>query len=539
MATGGVFQLITNDGKQDRMLMATQMLRNRLEAIRAKRRADPSISDETPTLLDIERTHVLFTNAHFKPFVALGYEYNKVNAGAGTVQLGGEVQFSIPQFGDFFNDMVLYVKLDAPTLTDTNTGTANQGKVRWCDYPGERLLQKVAFEVNGNPLDQYTADATIMHRKFLVQPNKKLAWDRCVGQEIPRKAYMTGENTGLGDNHQILVEVTNGAQTPKDQQTGLTLLIPLLFWCNKDPRLAVPSVAIPYGQRFINVTLATAAQMIGYVARGTGTSASAVITAPNISQLSLYINNIFVNPEIHKIFIKRIGFTLIRVHRQQNLATSLSDNEILLQNLKWPIETMFVGLRPQSQKTDAKNWHKFTSITEDTFAMPNLITNESTFAGAILSAVATAGAAFTVGLTAPVTGTVTVTPTFAQATAKCDTSTKTIDRITISAHGIFLYNDMPADFFSQYTSYTYGGPHINASADEGALMIPFNLYPGTYQPSGHVNISRAREFYIRYVSSVIGQVISGTAVAGELVIVASAINFLLISDGSAVLRYST
>jgi hypothetical protein len=59
MATGGVFQLITNDGKQDRMLMATQMLRNRLEAVQAKRRADPNISDETPTLLDIERTHVL------------------------------------------------------------------------------------------------------------------------------------------------------------------------------------------------------------------------------------------------------------------------------------------------------------------------------------------------------------------------------------------------------------------------------------------------------------------------------------------------
>jgi hypothetical protein len=38
--------------------------------------------------LDIEKTHILFTNAHFKPFVALGFEYNKVNAGSGTVQLG-------------------------------------------------------------------------------------------------------------------------------------------------------------------------------------------------------------------------------------------------------------------------------------------------------------------------------------------------------------------------------------------------------------------------------------------------------------------
>jgi hypothetical protein len=29
-------------------------------------------------------------------------------------------------------------------------------------------------------------------------------------------------------------------------------------------------------------------------------------------------------------------------------------------------------------------------------------------------------------------------------------------------------------------------------------MITFNLYPGSYQPSGHVNISRAREFYIEF-----------------------------------------
>lgn len=96
MATGGVFNLITNDGKQDRMLMATQMLRNRLENVRRRRSADLNVEDETPTLLDIERTHILFTNAHFKPFVAIGFEYNKVRSGAGSIALGGSTQFSIP-----------------------------------------------------------------------------------------------------------------------------------------------------------------------------------------------------------------------------------------------------------------------------------------------------------------------------------------------------------------------------------------------------------------------------------------------------------
>lgn len=101
MATGGIFTIITNDGKQDRMLMATGLLHRRLQAINQMKTAnnpgtDPSDLKNLPTLLDIERTHILFTNAHFKPFAALGYEYNKVNPTAGSPSLGQPVQFSIP-----------------------------------------------------------------------------------------------------------------------------------------------------------------------------------------------------------------------------------------------------------------------------------------------------------------------------------------------------------------------------------------------------------------------------------------------------------
>jgi hypothetical protein len=35
-------------------------------------------------------------------------------------------------------------------------------------------------------------------------------------------------------------------------------------------------------------------------------------------------------------------------------------------------------------------------------------------------------------------------------------------------------------------------------------MMNFCLYPGTYQPSGHINVSRAREFYLQFVSSYCG-----------------------------------
>jgi hypothetical protein len=60
-----------------------------------------------------------------------------------------------------------------------------------------------------------------------------------------------------------------------------------------DPRLAVPSVAIPYGQRFITITLETAANLVGLQLRGSGVTSS--LSTPNISAMSLYINNIFVD----------------------------------------------------------------------------------------------------------------------------------------------------------------------------------------------------------------------------------------------------
>ena len=77
--------------------------------------------------------------------------------------------------------------------------------------------------------------------------------------------------------------------------------------------------------------------------------------------------------------------------------------------------------------------------------------------------------------------------------------------------------------------------------DKGAMIVTFCLYPGTYQPSGHINISRAREFYlhISFHNTAANGPIIAPGNPAAVVVVASAINFLLISDGSAVLRYST
>ena len=576
MATGGIFQLITNDGKQDRLLMATNLLNARLNAI-VKKKTLMGLRNTTPTLADVEVTHIVFVNAHFKPFAAIALEYNRTNVQNGTANFGQTIQFSIPQFGDFFSDMALHITLSEVNATTQTLGTAADALVastranataanfvdhngniidstdvanfvKYCDYPGIRLLERTSFQVNGNPLDEYSADTANVYQQFGIPEDKRQAFNTIVGQENEIKAYsnlvnVNGATDKFGDPATALSNtendtsrrcgcIVNGPQTPKATQPELEMYVPLRFWFNKDPRLAIPSVSIPYGQRFITFKLAQLAEIVqpavGDVFIRSNIEGAATLEAvcdpylvpnsvidntccPTINA-ELIINNLFVNPEIHDIYIERIGFNLIRVHREHTQQLSVANQEVQLTQLKWPIETLFMQFRPTINGDDTNNsnsfteWYKGTSISKErsacitSFAHPVLSVREENCCQALTY----------------------------------DVVTETVDTISLSAYGNRLFDNFTTQFYNAYLPYTYGGPNIIAPKDKGAYMINFALYPGTYQPSGHINISRAREFNLRYTSSFI----SADNVV-ELLITAIAINFLLISDGSANLRYST
>ncbi len=635
MSAGGVFKLIANDGKADRMIMATELLNQRIKDIMCLR-AKQGIPDPTPTLLDIERTHILFVNSHFKPFAAIGYEYNKVRTNTGNPQFNGTVQFSIPQFGDFFNDMVVNVTLAATSASagvvpafpayigtadqaatstskvsaveDTvggiyteytheyvdlagnvkTVGAASSNFLRYCEYPGQRLFKKVRFEVNGNPLDDYTAEAYMYHQKFRVPPGKLTGWKRLVGQEVPVEAYsdllsiagsssypstvtnlldVNGNAAGSAPVSAAVTarkvsQVVYGAQTAKVSQPALDLWIPLLFWFNKDPRLSIASVSIPYGQRFISIDVEQQANILftapgnlflrltveqsvsAGASKGTKTAVavqdvkkwvtltpvlatgSVIDSTQAITNMELYINNIFVNPEIHDIYIKRIGFALIRVHRFQANRMSVSTENVLLAQMKWPIETMFAGLRPtvniaSSNLNQYRDWHKLTLLTDNVIDISakshsEVMIDDTVAYNAVSIKHKTNSSQESVErITFP-------------------SITETIDTLQLQAHGINIFSSFKAQFFRDYMSYTFGGSNIITPEDAGAMMLNFCLYPGTYQPSGHINVSRAREFYLQYSSSY-----CSSSTQCDLLVLATAINFLLISDGSAVLRYST
>ncbi len=671
MSAGGVFKLIANDGKADRMIMATKLLNQRIKDVMcARKRAGKA--DITPTLVDLERTHILFVNAHFKPFAAIGYEYNKVRPQSGNPALGNSITFSIPQFGDFFNDMVGRQVLSAfnssvqtapdqgqpgfprndfdwDNVTPFDQAAAGQvaayslvdafgdivlrgenyrNLVRYCEFPGERLYQGVKFDVNGNPLDEYSDTTINMIRKFTIGTDKMTGYKRLVGQEIcmegysgPKKRHTVDPNNnghqpwttttavpappiaqptipnlsvdpvsastatfvansfpdnawdmtlsnninhtpdrvvpannqngaavGFAQGYSAVIRdclwAADGPQTPKVQQPQLEIWNKLRFWFNDDSRLSIASVSIPFGQRFITIDLAPQNLLCFeapglYVQQYVNVPATAAVlghttityrpwftpgtlTEVQLSRVELYVNNIFVNPEVHDIFIKRIGFSLIRVYRQHRVrSNSDSHDERLLSQLKWPIEYMFIGLRPTWNISPAnaeqwRDWHRMckTMNIEDQdydYADINLEVNPA--APEVRRAISRVGKL--------------ASNTYVK-------ELKTADTLTLTAHGISLNDNFPEKFFNAYNPFNYGGPAIVTPHDEGALMVNFALFPRSYQPSGHLNVSRAREFFLSWTTTY-----TTATTPVDLLVVAIAINFLLITDGSAVLRYST
>ena len=606
MSSGGIFKLITNDGIQDKLLMASEYLKQRLRLIeKINREKDIKNGNKVdyndlntswlPTIDLISKTHVIFTNGSFKPFVACGFEYNKINMSA---NFDSTTKISLTKFGDFINDCVLHIK-----LTELEGLTYND-RVRYVSMLGHRLISKVSFAINGNPLDEYTTDNYNAFYEFHVPPSKRTGWLRNIGQEIPYTAFLTADP--VNDNIRQYLKFGDGNQTFKTNHDGIEVWIPLLFWF-REVHNALQNGAIPFGQTDISVTFSKISDIVAYSPindiPGVSGYPDGNYKAPTISLCELYMNNIFMNPEVSNIFIKQFGFSLIRVHNKQIKTLTTSSLDLKLNDLKWPTECLYVAFKPQINYTYSQYWQKNAILIPKEVKMPVVAQNDTLtvsitaisnftnntivvdashigneidpydfslvhYKGYYLEIshdspgynskdlefnryfilnynfalpctnykpILTIDTIWRVPIVLGSTKFILYKPEIVINVATYCKEMPVISTMEIKAYGIVIYSESSESFFNSYLPYRYG-ECMNTPEDRGWYMINFNFFPGDHQPSGHINLSRAREFYIKY--KCLNNDIS-TANPVDLIVLADSINFLLVSDGSAVLRYST
>lgn len=524
MSGSGFYPLVSNTGKQDEIIYQHERLKANIayhQDERAKKIAQGDRNTSPyPSLEEIEKTHILFTNINFKPFAKLCFDYLQVPKTG--VAFGSQISFDIPQYGDFFSDMVLNVVIDSATSSwNSNVPAADATDCalwRYCDYPGEKLLTTTSFAVASSNLDTYERLVYPLTRQTTLPTHKLAGWNKCMGQSADTDAYY-GYPSGTGSTPQngvMKFSINNGYQTYQQTQPALSMFIPLLFWFN-EPRQAIPGLAIPFGQRTITTTLAPQTDICRAIINPGARSglSNPYVPALNISTCNLYIQNMFVSDEIQEIYSNRVGFNLVRVHLSQTITLNASSGSQILNNMKWPITQLTAVFQPTVNTLPNTNvstrgsqvsvidpamedWHRF-----------GLVTNNVVAGGAGLAGTSS---------------------TAAYVTKNVSDHMLTIG---ISAFGNEIYKPMPSQFFNCYTTLKYGADTVTPT-DAGIFFIPFCLFPNTYQPSGHLNVSKLREFYLNYSSSYITA--NNTIIC---YISAVAINFLMISKGSAGLRFVT
>jgi hypothetical protein len=485
-----------------------------------------------PTVADLGKTHIFPTYAILKPFVALAYEYVKITPDKGPADIsqsaglahtalgapvpnqgaGGEViSFQIPQRSTFFCDMVYHFQLtglsglydNAAAAPDPPSTSANRrDKVKYATLLGHRAVRTVEFTVNGNPIDSYTTEDMNAYFFHELPIGKQEAYLRCIGQEIPSIGYLTPDPRL--DEFREIIPVAHGAQTLKFSHPTVDIWLPLLFWFN-DPAQAFVDTAIVNGQRRINFYMASPVE----ITAGVDTNQVLPITDyvyPHVVAPEMYIRYITTNPEINDIILKRISFSMYRQHLQQTKALTQTNGQVLLNAFKFPIERFYFAFRPRENIIDVDDWYKSSVLTTSSIETP------------VITA-----------FPAP--------DTLATNLIQYQTGTPTVDTLSLRANDIELYPAVTEQFYNRYMHLWQNAccwPSPGGNDLLGWYTMHFALNAGQYQPSGFINVSKTREFYLLYTSSYIS-----VTHKVDLIALGTALGFLLVTNGSAVSRFST
>jgi hypothetical protein len=508
MSQSGVFRLVLRDERYDKFFTASDYLRQRLSEVRQKRE-EAGYRNPQPTFTDLERTHILYLRAVYRPFASVACEYVRVKPSGDAATLsssGGTAEFTFPIYGHFTSDMVFHVRFkDVGTANPTiGQGAGDSPRYRFCAYPGIRLFRKVTFKSDETLIDDYLSDEVSFVNKFMVPADRRQAWDRGMGQADLRTAEFFNNNGYSG-----ILSYREGLQTPKFLQESQDLWVPLQFWMCGDAANALLNDLVPNTQRTIVANLAPLGQIVQAIDQNTNQVVPLPFDRLGI-QIDLYVNNIFVNPEVHDLFATRVGFSLIRVHRRQRKMLNKSLDSILMDQLKYPAEYLYVGFRDRANLDDFDHWHLFGRARQRTNATslqaPTAIWNAA----------------------------LNVCQLVCRTAKEVDTLDPITQNFKLTAHGIDLYPTLPASFFNTYLPQRYfAGTAVVSPQDTSAYLATFCLYPGQFNPSGYYNLSAGRELYLSYRADSVD-----TTTPAELVVSMSALNFLVRKGDKVHLRYA-
>ena len=396
----------------------------------------------------------------------------------GSADFGKKVTCTISRNGDLIHSM--YLQTDLPAITVGNTAY-----FRWADKPGHALIKNVEVEIGGQKIDKHYGDWLNIWSELTLPRGKERAFNHMIGEDVSR---------GSGGQDTALNNVSNDFRIGSDVSIK-RLNVPLQFWFNRNPGLALPLIALQYHEVKVNFEFRDIA---GMGALDSGRSNTTLTSSSgSLTNTSLWVDYIYLDTDerrrfaqvSHEYLIEQLQFT------GEESVTTTSKTATL--NFNHPVKELVWVV--QDDRVLAANQYN------------NYGTRMSGFSNRDDGSYK-AGAAHDV-----VYG--------------VDRSVNPVSKAKLQLNGHDRFAERDGDYFNYVQPYQ----HHTRSPRVGINVYSFALKPEEHQPSGTCNFSRIDNAQLQLTLQA-GN--SFASVSGKLRVYAVNYNVLRIMSGMGGLAYS-
>ncbi len=220
---------------------------------------------------------------------------------------GGNFSVVIGRHGDLITNMHFDVLLPGPAKW---TGATDKNYINWCNTTGYALFEHIEVEIGGQKIDRHTS-------------NWLDVWNELT--DINKQEYMSINKQT--DQQSYLLS--------SSELNPLQLYVPLKFWFNRNPNLALPIIALQYHDIKINFKTRANTALINH----DGTTAVVLNTAPTIK---LYCNYIFLDNFERNYFAQnKHEFLITQVQEIKESWTTTPSKNISLNQFNHPVKQIF------------------------------------------------------------------------------------------------------------------------------------------------------------------------------------------------------
>ena len=281
----------------------------------------------------------------------------------GTVNFGKKITCLIGRQGDLIHKIFFKVKLIAPSNFITLSSSADYSN--WINNIGYALIESVVLKIGGTEIDTHYSEWFDIWNELT---DFKMDQYDLIGKKVdPRELEFVETNTN-------------------------EYYIPLNFWFNKNPGLALPLIALQYHEIKLEINLREIGSLV--TTNETITSTSGTFSQ---NEFKVFVDYIYLDEDERQKFAQNKHTYLIEQVQQEN-HTNLSTNSNIKLRFRHPVKELIWALRHKDRalksttpalnfkasSTNGNDWFNYcgTSIntnlglnTYDTFSRANVELN--------------------------------------------------------------------------------------------------------------------------------------------------------------------